>query len=101
VNYGAIPVIINYLKNQLKPPNNMEAQKIIGYNYVCEFVYSGCGKREYFTKEFTAVNGDELNRIVNEYVKNQNAGEAKSDRIRRNGIISRTEINNTTKNKTP
>lgn len=75
----------------------MEKEIIEGYIYTCEFAYSGCGKREYFTKEFTATNADELNRQVNEYIQTQNAGEPKSDRIRRNGIIKRVAINTKSK----
>ncbi len=69
-------------------------QVIESYKYVAEFYYSGCGKREYMTKEFIAKNGNELNQLINDYVKSQNSGEPPSDRIYRNGIISRTPIYN-------
>lgn len=75
----------------------MNKKRIEGYVYTCEFTYSGCGKREYLTKEFTALNADDLNKQVNEYLQRQNAGEPKSDRIRRNGIIKRIAITSQSK----
>lgn len=49
--------------------------------WIVKFAYSGCGKREFFDREFTLFDGQDINAVINEYVKNQNCGEAKSDRI--------------------
>lgn len=46
------------------------------------FAYSGSGRRELFDKEFFVKSCESIDSIVSKYVREQNAGEAKSDRIR-------------------
>lgn len=50
--------------------------------FIVKFAYSGSSKREFFEKEFEVHSGENLSTLINDYVKGQNAGEAKSDRIR-------------------
>lgn len=53
------------------------------------FAYSGTSKREFFDKEFKIAPGENIDFVINEFVKIQNRGEAKSDRIR---YWSKTEL---------
>ncbi len=50
--------------------------------WIVTFAYSGCGKREFFTKEFECLERENITTRIKTYVHNQNVGETKSDRIR-------------------
>lgn len=46
------------------------------------FAYSGCGKREFFIKEFECKINEDIEKYILDYQLEQNRGESKSDRIR-------------------
>lgn len=50
--------------------------------WIVTFAYSGSNSRQFFDKEFEVLPGEDVNAKINKYVHEQNAGEAKSDRIR-------------------
>lgn len=50
--------------------------------WIVKFAYSGSSRREFYDKEFTLLEGESIDKVIMNYVQEQNRGEAKSDKIR-------------------